>query len=161
MLKKTKTVIAAVRGWRFRSLLMAAVAIVCMTMVSCGDEPGPPPPPGGYYDTYYLEGYYEGQYRDGAILAWMFYSDGSGYNRWVNVPSNPYSNTFRTITYAVEACISGGMATVITAMPAKWSSATAIISMHSLCQTIPGLHSIVNDCHRLASKQAYDYRLQM
>lgn len=77
-------------------LLVAVMALMATGLVSCGvDEPGPPPPPGGYYDTYYISGYYEGQYNDGAILAWMFYSDGSGYNRWVNVPSQPYSNTFR------------------------------------------------------------------
>lgn len=80
---------------RLNALLLAVMALMGTVMVSCGDEPGPPPPPGGYYDTYQIEGYYEGQYRDGAILAWMFYSDGSGYNRWVNVPSQPYSNTFR------------------------------------------------------------------
>lgn len=80
---------------RLNALLLAVMALMGTVMVSCGDEPGPPPPPGGYYDTYQIEGYYEGQYRDGAILAWMFYSDGSGDNRWVNVPSQPYSNTFR------------------------------------------------------------------
>lgn len=95
MLKKVLRLSAAGRRLRLRVVLAAVVALLGGVMVSCDDEPGPPPPPGGYYDTYYLEGYYEGQYRDGAVLAWMFYSDGSGYNRWVNVPSNPYSNTFR------------------------------------------------------------------
>ncbi|MFG6390782.1 MAG: hypothetical protein K1V76_00530 [Candidatus Amulumruptor sp.] len=94
MLKKIQTLVTK-RGMRLKFLFVAVVAFLGVTMVSCGDEPDGPPIPGGYYDTYYLEGYYEGQYRDGAVLAWMFYSDGSGYNRWVNVPSNPYSNTFR------------------------------------------------------------------